>query len=188
MASSYKFLVDGFAISHVAMLLLFNVNNFNIAMADTTLIDAVCKRYTDYGFCVSTFASDPRSATADLNGLGKLSTQITMNLLQQTLSDDIPKIRNNIRDPVGLQRLNVCQSDYQTALQKFAEAFKSTDNKAYPDVINWVRDGTNLVIDCQNIYRRSEPITESPTAAVNQKVINLVGVILTVNDMLMGLS
>lgn len=71
------------------------------------------------------------------------------------------------------QRIEVCQSDYRDALEKFRGAYTSASARSYWEVIDWVRDGANKAIDCEDIYKREAPIRESPTTGENHKVIKL---------------
>ncbi|GLU16706.1 hypothetical protein SLE2022_331240 [Rubroshorea leprosula] len=145
-----------------------------------TMINDICKQTEDPGFCVNILRSDPRTDGArDMHGLALISISLTSILVQETL-DKIPDILKGINDTVGEQRMSVCNSDYVGALAKFRDAFSSTDKRSYGDSINSIRDGTNLVIDCQNIYRRNDPIAESPLAAENMKVFKLSGIMLTI--------
>ena len=52
--------------------------------------------------------------------------------------------------------------------------------RSYWEVIDWVRDGANKAIDCEDIYRRSPPICESLITGENQKVIKLAKITLII--------
>lgn len=89
--------------------------------ADLAQLDNICKQSEDYNFCFSILNEDPRFAAADQHGLAVLSVAINLDIVQAT-SDRIVEILKNISDPVDKQRIEVCQSDYRDALEKFRGA------------------------------------------------------------------
>ncbi|KAG6785003.1 hypothetical protein POTOM_010723 [Populus tomentosa] len=148
--------------------------------ADAALVQSICKESQDPDFCNRTLAADPRVAAASMDGLAMLSILLTIDQLQTT-SDNIASIHGQTSDPVGKQRLGVCQTDYTDALGQFRRASSSSDARAYWDVIDRVRDGTNKVIDCENIYKR-DPISVSPITVDNHNVIKLSELTLIIVD------
>lgn len=57
---------------------------------EANLIQDICKKFSSvnnnigYKFCVIAFQSNPRSRTADLEGLGTISMQLTIALVKKT--------------------------------------------------------------------------------------------------------
>ncbi|KAK8711469.1 hypothetical protein V6N13_146751 [Hibiscus sabdariffa] len=155
-------------------------STFNGCNAGIALIQSICKDSQDVQFCNTIFETDPRSATADLHGLALIAISNTILEIQDTLSR-IPGILSQLRrNPLGKKRLIICQSDYNNSLKKFQSAFSSTSKNAYWDAINYIRDGTNVVIDCHNNYRRGGPIATSPINDDDLKVFKLSEIILLV--------
>ncbi|KAK8588180.1 hypothetical protein V6N13_087126 [Hibiscus sabdariffa] len=152
---------------------------FNGCNADIALIQSICKDSQDVKFCNSIFESDPRSDTADLHGLALIAISNTIMEIQNTVSR-IPGILSQLRDSLGKKRLTICQSDYNNSLKKFRSTFSSTSKNAYWDAINYIRDGTNAVIDCHNNYRRGGPIATSPINDDDLNVFKLSEIILLV--------
>ncbi|KAF9688191.1 hypothetical protein SADUNF_Sadunf02G0171400 [Salix dunnii] len=148
--------------------------------ADAALVQSLCKESQDPDFCNRTLAADPRVEAANMDGLALISISLTVDQVQTT-SDSIASILGQISDTIGKRRLGVCQTDYTDALGQFRSAFSSSDAKAYWDVIDRVRDGTNKVIDCENIYKR-DPITASPISVDNHNVIKLSELTLIIVD------
>ncbi|EOX95370.1 Plant invertase/pectin methylesterase inhibitor superfamily protein, putative [Theobroma cacao] len=167
----------------VAIFCLASFLFFNCCDADKALIDSICKESQDYDFCTSTINNHAGSPTADLRGLALIAASQTVSQIQDTL-DRIPTILKQVQDPLGKQRLGDCQTDYNTSLGKFQSAFGSTSNKAYWDALSFVRDGTNIVIDCHNSYRRDGPTATSPIAEDDTKVFKLSEIILIIVDRL----
>ncbi|KAK0582932.1 hypothetical protein LWI29_031292 [Acer saccharum] len=153
--------------------------------ADTDLITNICNEADDVQYCLQLFLGDPRSETVDLHGLALIAIQTTINKIQDTLDMKISDLVREITDPVGKQRIGVCQSDYTKAVTTYKNVFQSTDKNAYQDAIDGLRQGSNDVVDCQDIYRTKDPIAESPLSAENIEIsIKLTGVILTVIEYL----
>ncbi|GMJ09237.1 pectin methylesterase inhibitor 5 [Hibiscus trionum] len=157
---------------------------FNGCNADRALIQSICKDSQDANFCNTIMESDPRSATADLHGLALIAISNTIMQIQDTVSR-IPGIRSQLRNPLGKKRLTICQSDYNNSLRKFQSTFSSTSKNAYWDAINYIRDGTNAVIDCHNNYRRGGPIATSPINDDDMKVFKLSEIILIIINRLL---
>jgi pectinesterase inhibitor-like protein len=158
---------------------------FTHSNADSALITNICNGADDVQYCRDLFLLDPRSDTVDGHGLALIAVQITINKIQDTLDTKISDFVRNTTDPVGKQRIGVCQSDYTNAVTKYTNVFQSTDKKAYQDAIDGLGIGSNDIVDCQNIYRRTEPIAESPISADNTEIaIKSTGVILTVIEYL----
>ena len=74
---------------------------------------------------------------------------------------------------MGKEQTKVYFSDYCDAPHKFKGAYMASIARSYWEVIDWVRDGANRAIDCEYIYRRSPPISESLITRENHKVIKL---------------
>ncbi|XVF80722.1 hypothetical protein PTKIN_Ptkin15bG0098000 [Pterospermum kingtungense] len=161
--------------------------SFNGCNADIALIDSVCKASQDYSFCASNLGSDLRSSTANLHDLGLISILLTVVGIQDTLGR-IPDILRQLTDPLGKQRLGICQDDYNGSLGNFQKSLNSTSKNAYWDAINFVRDGTNQVIHCHNIYRMNGPIATSPIAGDDTNVLKYSEIILIIIDRLIPRS
>ncbi|XP_039005629.1 pectinesterase inhibitor 5-like [Hibiscus syriacus] len=120
-----------------------------VCTANRALIDSIFRDSQDSNFCISIFENYPRSEKADLHGLALIATSNTIIQIQDTVSQ-IPAMLSQTKDPLGKNRLMVCQSDYNKSHGKFQSTFSSTSRNAYWDAINNVRNGTNAVIDCHH--------------------------------------
>ncbi|MBA0700685.1 hypothetical protein Goari_027270 [Gossypium aridum] len=58
----------------------------------------------------------------DLHGLALVSISVTAIQIQDTL-DEIPRILQDLKDPLAQTRLRECQTDYNEALGNFQSAF-----------------------------------------------------------------
>lgn len=170
----------------IMLVLLVGFLSVNVSEAASELVKRVCEQSNDNGYCLAAFGSDPRSDSLGLHGLGILSIQMNIIAAQDAL-DKFPDLRKNVTDEVGQRRLAVCQSDFETALKKFNEAFSVADKKAYSEAKNLVSDGGNSVFDCRTAYKWGDPVADPPVSADIQKITNnIVRVINTVLDMLIG--
>ncbi|KDP31611.1 hypothetical protein JCGZ_14836 [Jatropha curcas] len=161
---------------------LFCICFFVVEAIDLPSVEAVCKKTQDYNFCLKSFTDDPRTPAADMHGLELISISLTIIQIQATQSNNFTTIGKRITDPVGKKRLGVCISNYDDALAKFQGAIRAAQNKAYMDVINWIRDGFNKIVECENIYRMGEPIAVCPVSGENHKIIKLTEITLIIND------
>ncbi|KAF3436576.1 hypothetical protein FNV43_RR23668 [Rhamnella rubrinervis] len=159
----------------------FHANSLGIVRAQTPLVESICKQAESYEFCCSTFSSHLRTSTSDLHGLALISIAETIEHVRDICDRLIPQLLvSNYINSVGKQRIKICQSDYNESLEKFFGAFASSSRRSYWEVIDWVRDGANKAIDCEDVYRRYDPISVSPISADNHKVIKLVEITLIV--------
>ncbi|GMJ01011.1 pectin methylesterase inhibitor 5 [Hibiscus trionum] len=170
-----------FSTTATTILVVATCFSFNGGDADQALIERICKQSQDYSFCMSTLGNDPRSGTADLRGLAMISTSLSIIKIQDTLSR-LPDIIKQTTDPLAIRRLGVCQTDYDGSLVNFKGAYNATSNNAFYDAIDFVRNGTNQVIDCHNIFRREGPIATSPIAGDDINVFKLSELILIAID------
>ncbi|KAK5783745.1 pectinesterase inhibitor 5-like [Gossypium arboreum] len=96
--------------------------SFNGCNADAALIESICKESQDYNFCMSVVGNGPRAAAVDLHGFALVSISVTAIQIQDTL-DEIPRLLQDLKDPLGQTRLRECQTDYNEALGNFQSAF-----------------------------------------------------------------
>ncbi|KAL4385257.1 hypothetical protein GQ457_15G020760 [Hibiscus cannabinus] len=170
-----------FSSTATIILVVAACSSFNGGEADQALIERICKQSQDYGFCMSTLGNDPRSGTADLRGLALISTSLSIIQIQDTLSR-LPDIIKQSTDPLPIHRLGVCQTDYNGSLVNFQGTYKAISDNGYYVAIDFVRNGTNQVIDCHNIFRREGPIATSPIAGDDMNVFKFAELILLAID------
>lgn len=149
-------------------------------------VEKVCKKAPNYNFCIETFNSDPRSGQAtDLKALAKILFEISMARAQDVINKDIPKFRREIKDETVLSQLRSCEYNYDAIFSKFHGALPTSEKGDYNGVAGWINDGKQLITGCDN-NNGDQPLTKSPMADVNRRILDLVALILSVNDMLKG--
>lgn len=148
------------------------------ANGDAALIDDICSKSGFASYCHALFDLDPRSANADAHQLVLIALQAAEIKAQTTITENIASLWNVITDPVGRERLGVCQSDYIRAVGEFKNSFQSADKNAYADASDWMRKALFDITDCQSVYRRKDPIAESPISSINVEIILNMGSVL----------
>jgi len=58
---------------------------------------------------------------------------------------------------VDKKQIKVYFSNYHGAPQKFKATYMASIARSYWEVIDWVRDGANKAIDCEDIYIERAP-------------------------------
>ncbi|XP_021911561.1 pectinesterase inhibitor-like [Carica papaya] len=151
---------------------------------DKATLDQICVQTKDEIFCDSVLGSDPRTRTADMKGMALIA--ISLSIIQiNEVTTLIPELLSGTTDPVAKQRLQTCNSDYEAALVKFQEAYRSAGAASYSDVINSARDGVDKTTQCENRYKTS-PVGSSPLSQRNQNMINLSEIISIIVKMIQG--
>ncbi|XP_034690599.1 pectinesterase inhibitor 5-like [Vitis riparia] len=142
--------------------------------ADNQLLNQICNQAQSYDFCFNVLTLDE---------LCLISVAITIDRVQNT-SDIIPSLIKQAAGPVDIQRLTTCQSNYTAAVDAYTKAWSSASSRAYYDVLSWIQVGANEVIHCENIYRMSQPIRQSPITVENHDVVKLSEIILITLSMI----
>ncbi|PON61777.1 Pectinesterase inhibitor domain containing protein [Parasponia andersonii] len=157
-----------------------NVNN-------KALVDYICKQAESYDFCFSILSRDVRTPSADIHGLSLLSIALSIDQVSDTIDQKIdhPTFSHAAADHVDKDRMDACKSDYEKALTMFLRAYDACSRRSYWEVIDLVKYGANKAIDCENIYRRHDPMRVSPISGDNHKLIRLAEITLIVIDTLL---
>eukprot|EP00257_Ricinus_communis_P014611 XP_015572324.1 pectinesterase inhibitor 5 [Ricinus communis] len=174
-------LLRPFSLIIILLMIIFLIET----KGDQALIEDICRQTQDYSFCMSSFNGDLRSGTADIYGLATLSTIFSLEKARDTL-ERINGMVNGTSDPVGKNRIVLCQSDYRQASEMFQQAFSSSSVRSYWDVINYTREGFNRVVDCENVYRRDDPIAVCPVSKDNHEIFKLTEITLLIISRLLS--
>lgn len=91
----------------------------------------------------------------------------------------IGTIAGKYSGPHGKRRIAVCKKDYGIATARFQNAWQlALKKKSFWDVNKPAKDGTNAVIDCENVWRRGGPVQQSPLTLYNMNVFKISEIIL----------
>ena len=148
--------------------LFYQVSN----AVNSTYLDSICHKSTDYELCSSTFAADDRTPTADLDVLFRISITANINLLHTTNVQQIPKILETLNNPQDKTLLQNCQTDFTNAQEKLSNAFAASVIRNYTEATNLATGAALLNADCDNGYNTAK--RPSPIADVTGKVGKLI--------------
>ncbi|KAL6990119.1 hypothetical protein U1Q18_015867 [Sarracenia purpurea var. burkii] len=100
-----------------ALLLASSTNSFFVSSQQKgdPLIQAICKRTSNFQLCLSTLKSDPQSSNADAKGLALISLQIVLTKTNETLVA-IGVLFNRTNDRGLFEQLGTCIEDYNKAV------------------------------------------------------------------------
>ncbi|KAK9995224.1 hypothetical protein SO802_024927 [Lithocarpus litseifolius] len=147
---------------------------------DEAFLENICQKTVDYEFCQSTLRSDARTFTANTDGLVLISISITVNHVLST-NDQIPNILKTLTDPLDKTRLQNCQTDYNEIVAKLNAAYSASDAKSYQEVINLLSAALIKRVECDDEYRLTPPIRDSPLSNASirlQKLVDIAWVII----------
>ncbi|KAK7825412.1 pectinesterase inhibitor 5 [Quercus suber] len=147
---------------------------------DEAFLEKICQKTVDYEFCQSTLRSDVRTFTANPDGLVLISISITVDHVRNTI-DQIPNILKTLTDPLDKTRIQNCQTDYNEIVVKLNAAYSASDAKSYQEVLNSLTDALSKRVECDDEYRLTPPIRDSPLLSAStrlQKLIDITWVII----------
>ncbi|XXG51013.1 hypothetical protein AAC387_Pa02g4883 [Persea americana] len=137
---------------------------------EADLIQDTCKEVSskdpniNYNFCITALQSDPRSTTADLAGLGTISIQLTMAVVNKTGAHAQQLIKSGTFDSYDRQCLDVCLELYYDATSTLTDSLKALEEKSYDDANIWVSSVMDVSGTCEDSFKEREghgsPLTE----------------------------
>merc|ERR1712183_95502 len=148
--------------------LLYQVSN----AVNSTYLDSICHKSTDYELCSSTFAANDRTPTADLDDLFRISISANIDLLHTTIVRQIPKILETLNNPQDMALLQNCQTDFTNAQENLTNAYLASVLMDYTKAKNLATDAALLNANCDNEYNTTK--RPSPIADVTGKVGKLI--------------
>lgn len=128
------------------------------SFASTTTIDKskssglaneICKKTSNYAFCVNSLSADPRTPRADPLTLA----YITFGLAYDNASSTNDYIAHLLKKEEAVhghkQRLWRCKLDYNKAISSLATAWNDLNWDSYPELAGLARDAAHFAEDCQ---------------------------------------
>ncbi|XP_057481742.1 pectinesterase inhibitor-like [Actinidia eriantha] len=153
--------------------------------ATADLISQVCSKTLNPSLCSDTLKSDPRSATADLKGLGQISIDKAQSNAKQA-SGTIASLSKQTTDPKVKNLINGCGTDYQDAVDELNEA---TQSLKFGDIFSLRQRALAALsypVGCDNSFKKP-PVTEPLVLKqANTKLEGLCSVVVAVADKLIG--
>ncbi|KAJ8640559.1 hypothetical protein MRB53_017253 [Persea americana] len=105
------------------------------------------------------FQSNPRSRTADLEGLGTISMQLTMALVKKSEAHIKWLMESGRFDGYDRDCLDVCLELHSDLKSTLRETLKALEEKSYRDANVWVSAVMDVAVTCEDGFReKGEPI------------------------------
>jgi pectinesterase inhibitor-like protein len=114
----------------LAILLCICPTNARPVKITESVLNSICSKTEDPAFCMQALKSDPRTATADLQGLA----QVAIDLANATASGAYPLIQtqlNQTKDPALKQLYTECLDSYEETIDEIEYASEKLSSKDY---------------------------------------------------------
>ncbi|KZV14575.1 invertase/pectin methylesterase inhibitor family protein [Dorcoceras hygrometricum] len=132
----------------IIFLLAINGYLFLTTHARPTLLEEVCNKTVNIGFCLNVFGSDPATRTASLPDLGQLAIAKATDRAVTTMKKS--KTRSFFAsDPKIRDALNECVHEYEAALAALRAAPDHLRKGRYADVYRHASQAAGEAIACQ---------------------------------------
>ena len=129
------------------------------------LVDGVCKKTSNYSFCVESLYADSRTARADSYGLAFVVFGMSYRNATGT-QDLIAQLtkkanRGGQRDQPLLTRLQRCSSDYKKAVSALLMAYNDLNSETFFELADMANVASKSAEDCQAGFQKSKysPLT-----------------------------
>eukprot|EP00268_Persea_americana_P048275 TRINITY_DN5088_c0_g1_i5.p1 TRINITY_DN5088_c0_g1~~TRINITY_DN5088_c0_g1_i5.p1 ORF type:complete len:133 (+),score=29.28 TRINITY_DN5088_c0_g1_i5:433-831(+) len=99
------------------------------------------------------FQSNPRSRTADLEGLGTISMQLTMALVKKSEAHIKWLMESGRFDGYDRDCLDVCLELHSDLKSTLRETLKALEEKSYRDANVWVSAVMDVAVTCEDGFR-----------------------------------
>ncbi|XP_059435194.1 pectinesterase inhibitor-like [Corylus avellana] len=120
-------------ISHLLAIILLCICPTNarpVVKISESMLNFICSKTEDPAFCMQALKSDPRTATADLQGLA----QVSIDLANATAAGAYPLIQTQLhqtKDPALKQQYTECLDSYEEAIDDIEFAREKWSSKDY---------------------------------------------------------
>ncbi|KAL6526467.1 hypothetical protein OROGR_015557 [Orobanche gracilis] len=154
-------------ISFVLFTLTFPHTNARSQQEDQTLIETTCNHTTKYQLCLDTIRADPKSAGADLAGLGLIVIEAIKKKSKLALS--------------ATKRLLRRHPELAKPLQECADVYKAVIKADYPVAVQAIRGNpkfaengiADVAVEAEYCEGAFKGVAKSPLTAENDAVKNL---------------
>ncbi|KAK2976829.1 hypothetical protein RJ640_014613 [Escallonia rubra] len=129
--------IPALLLSLLAAILVPNLTLANASVKSSSqLISSVCSKVPNSALCLEAFKSDPRSANADLVGLGRISIDLTKSATKTTY-ELINSLLNKTSDRRLRGRYDFCSVCYGRAVNDLDDSEKSLSSGKYLELNNF---------------------------------------------------
>ncbi|KAG8385163.1 hypothetical protein BUALT_Bualt03G0013200 [Buddleja alternifolia] len=109
------------------LLTILNMHGMITQLKDETLIETTCKNTPNYQLCISTLRASPKSATADVEGLGLIMVDAVKDKAEAALS--------------GINKLKWLHPEMGDALEECRRAYKAVLTADIPEAVAGLTKG-----------------------------------------------
>nr|A9YUH4.1 RecName: Full=Putative invertase inhibitor; AltName: Full=Pollen allergen Pla or 1; AltName: Full=Pollen allergen Pla or 1.0101; AltName: Allergen=Pla or 1.0101; Flags: Precursor [Platanus orientalis]ABY21305.1 pollen allergen Pla o 1 [Platanus orientalis] len=168
------------------MKLSFSLCIFFLISAD--IVQGTCKKVAqrspnvNYDFCVKSLGADPKSHSADLQGLGVISANLAIQQGSK-IQTFIGRILKSKVDPALKKYLNDCVGLYADAKSSVQEAIADFKSKDYASANVKMSAALDDSVTCEDGFKEKKGIA-SPVTKENKDYVQLTAISLAITKLL----
>ncbi|XP_050289576.1 uncharacterized protein LOC126727693 [Quercus robur] len=148
---------------------------YDVSNADQALVEKVCKKSMDYNFCRQTLLSDPEGLTNVLYKLGLVSTDVSLNIISDVISGEIPNALAGVTDIFVRTRVKECQTDIDDLYTEMKLAYNAAGTQSYAEETTHLTSAQQKITVCDKRFE-SLPTHQSPISSSTSKITKLINI------------
>lgn len=117
----------------------------------TGLATEVCKKTSNYTFCIESLSTDPRTPSADRYTLAYITFGLAYVNASST-HDYIAELLKKEAEHGHKQRLRRCQQDYDKAVSSLATAYNDLNSESFAELADLAGDAARSARDCHAAF------------------------------------
>ncbi|KAJ9162771.1 hypothetical protein P3X46_022520 [Hevea brasiliensis] len=133
----------------LSLLLLFSI--LHAASFPTKIVDKVCKRTSNYSFCVESLYSDSRTPEADQYTLAFVAVRLAY-LSASTTRDFITQLLKNENQ----KPLQICIGDYNMAVSAIIMADNDLNSETFFELADLANKAAAAADDCEAAFKGNQ--------------------------------
>ncbi|KAL5583301.1 hypothetical protein UlMin_015743 [Ulmus minor] len=135
------------------ILFIFTINpSISKTSPPSELVNNVCKKTSNYSFCVVALSADPRTPSADPYGLAFISFRMAY-LNASNTRDLIGELMKKARRD-ELVRLRRCHGDYEKGVSALEVAYNDLNSESFYELANLAGVAAHSAKDCQSAFMK----------------------------------
>lgn len=117
----------------------------------TGLAIEICKKTSNYTFCVESLYADPRTPNADRYSLAYITFGLAY-VNASTTQDYVAELLKKEAEHDRKQRLRRCQRDYNNAVSSLETAYNDLNSETFFELADLAGDAARSAKDCQAAF------------------------------------
>lgn len=154
----------------ILLLLEVMIHHPSHSISDTQL-KSICSETYSVDYCVTVLKADPRTASADLDGLLHVAIDLTQSKAYSGLSL-VQSLEGNASDPALKQQLHYCSELYTMGRSLINRAKQSLELKNYENVMQRAISANDVYESCEDEFD-GPPVMPDQLQPVNDDLGNL---------------